>query len=207
MSNPPLKNIVFDLGGVIIDLDVQGTLSAFLELGFPKELLNYPENFYTDVFFNYETGKVSTAEFRDSLRRISGVNFSDRAFDEAWNSMLSRIPEKRTHILRTLAGHYRLYLLSNTCSLHVEYFTPLFRKVAGFGLSEVFSHCFYSHEIGMSKPDREVFQHVLDEAGILAEETLFLDDSIQNIKAARAMGFNVIHITQNLKMEHVGFNL
>ncbi len=201
-----LKNIVFDLGGVILDLDVNGTLELFLNLGFPKELLSYPENFYTDIFFNYETGKVTTDAFRDSIRELAGVHFSNSEFDEAWCTMLSRIPRKRTELLKDLSAVYNLYILSNTSELHINRFNTMFHEAAGFPLSEVFQHGFYSHETGYHKPDQAAFKHLLKNAGIRAEETLFLDDNIHNVKAAKELGFNVIHITDNLRMEDVGYD-
>ncbi len=205
-NNPSLKNILFDLGGVILDLNVSGTLEGFLNLGFPKELLNYPENFYTDVYFNYETGRVSTAEFRDSIRKLSGINFTDQDFDDAWCAMLFRVPRKRTELLRSLSKDYQLFILSNTSELHIEHFSRMFYDAAGFSLDEVFTRCFYSHEIKLHKPDPAAFNFVLKEASILAGETLFLDDNIHNVKAARELGFNVIHITENLRMEDVGYD-
>jgi putative hydrolase of the HAD superfamily len=202
-----LKNILFDLGGVILDLNVSATLEQFLNLGFPKELLSYPENYYTDIFYKYETGKSSTVEFRNSIRKLSGVNFSDDAFDKAWCAMLSRVPEKRTRLIKKLSRDYKLYILSNTSELHIESFNKMFREAAGYKLSDVFTHGFYSHETGLHKPDHAAFQHVLESANILAGETLFLDDNIHNVKAAKELGFNVIHITENLKMEDIGFDL
>ncbi len=205
-NNPSLKNILFDLGGVILDLNVNGTMEAFLEMGFPKELLTYPENMYTDIFYRYETGKLSTPEFRDVIRKHAGVDFSNEDFDQAWCNMLSKVPEKRTRLLKSLADDYNLYILSNTSELHIEKFRKMFEETAGFQLSEVFVKCFYSHETGQHKPDEQAFTHVLSEAGIIARETLFLDDNIHNIKSAASLGFNVIHITENLRMEDVGYD-
>ncbi|MCF8226698.1 MAG: HAD family phosphatase [Bacteroidales bacterium] len=200
------KNILFDLGGVILDLNVNGTLESFLKLGFPKELLSYPENFYTDIFYNYETGKVSTSGFRDSIRDQFNIQFSDDEFDDAWCTMLARVPERRTRLLKSLSADYDLYILSNTSELHINKFSNMFLDAGGFPLSEIFSGCYYSHETGNHKPDEQAFIHVLKDAGIKAEETLFLDDNIQNIKSAKGLGFNVIHITENLKMENVGYD-
>lgn len=201
-----LKNILFDLGGVILDLNVSGTLEAFLNLGFQKELLSYPENFYTDIFFNYEIGKVSTSEFRDSIRELSGVNFSDKEFDDAWCAMLARVPKKRTEILKTLSQDYQLYILSNTSPMHIEHFSKMYREAAGYSFEDVFIKTFYSHDIGLHKPDPNAFLHVVKEANIVPEETLFLDNNIHNVKSAKELGFNVIHITDNLKMEDVGYD-
>jgi len=202
-----VKNILFDLGGVILDLNVSKTLEGFLNLGFPKELLNYPENFQTDIFYKYETGRISTEGFRDRIREFSGVSFSDKDFDEVWCAMLYRVPEKRTRIIKNLSSHYELFILSNTSPLHIERFESLWEASAGYPLKDVIKKSFYSHEIGEHKPDPEAFIRVLKSAKITAEETLFLDDNIQNVKAAKELGFNTIHITESLKMEDVGFNL
>lgn len=205
-NNPSLKNVLFDLGGVILDLNVNGTLESFLDMGFPKELLTYPENMYTDIFYRYETGRLTTPEFRDVIRKQAGVNFADEDFDAAWCKMLSKVPEKRTRLLKSLAEDYHLYILSNTSELHIEKFREMFEKTAGFQLSDVFVKCFYSYETGHHKPDEQAFTHVLSDAGINAGETLFLDDNIHNIKSAGSLGFNVIHITENLRMEDVGYD-
>jgi len=201
-----LKNILFDLGGVIIDLDVNATLEAFLNLGFNKEFLSYPENLYTDIYFKYETGKFTTEEFRDAIRERSGISFGNRVFDDAWCQMLVRVPKKRTDLLTSLAGQYDLYMLSNTSPIHIDRFEKMFLEASGSLPGEVFRKCYYSYETGYHKPDAASFQHVLDDANIKASETLFLDDNIHNIKAAAELGYNVIHITENLKMEDLGYN-
>ena len=201
-----LKNILFDLGGVILDLNVSATLERFLNLGFPKELLNYPENFETNIFFNYETGKTSTDKFRDAIRKLSGANFSNEEFDEAWCSMLAGVPESRATLLKSLAKDYNLYILSNTSELHIEQFNTMFNDAAGCKLYDVFTHGFYSFQTGYHKPDPAAFKDVLKKAKIKANETLFLDDNIHNVKAAKELGFNAIHIYENLRMEDVGFD-
>ena len=202
-----IKNILFDLGGVILDLDVHGTLEKFLNMGLKKELLNYPENFHTDIFFNYETGRTTTEQFRDSIRNYSGIDFSDREFDDAWCAMLTRVPVRRIELLKSLNERYSLYMLSNTSPLHIEHFEQMFLDTAGFPFNEVFTGTYYSYKIGLHKPDSEAFEHVLKDAEILAEETLFLDDNIHNIKTAKALGFNAIHITEHLRMEDLGFDM
>lgn len=205
--NPELKNIIFDLGGVILNLNVNRTLEAFLELGFPKELLSYPENFYTDVFHKYETGKSNTEEFRNDIRQLAKINFDNQDFDAAWCGMLAGIPFRRTEILQELSKNYKLYILSNTSPLHIDFFSEMFEQVAGFPLEKVFTKCYYSHEIGLHKPDPETYKHVLSDAQINAEETLFLDDNIHNVKAAEELNIQVIHITPTRPMESIGFNL
>ena len=204
---PDIKNILFDLGGVILDINIQATLKGFYELGFPAEMMQYPESMSTDVFFKYQTGKLSTEQFRSAIRESTGVEMSDSAFDEVWNAMLVRIPKERTALLQRLSERYALYMLSNTSALHVEVFEPMYQEAAGVSMYDVFTKIYYSHEIGWHKPDPEAWEHVIKDAGIKAEETLFLDDSIQNIKASQELGFQAIHIHERTHLLDLGFDL
>jgi putative hydrolase of the HAD superfamily len=208
MAKPQnFKNILFDLGGVILDINIQATLKQFYELGFPAELMQYPDSMSTDVFFKYQTGKLDTDQFRNAIRKSAGVDMSDQVFDEAWNAMLLRIPEERTDLLKRLSERYPLYLLSNTSSLHVKVFEAMYQKTAGISMHEVFTKIYYSHEIGWHKPDREAWEHVIRDAGIRPEETLFLDDNIHNIKASQELGFQAIHIHERTNLMNLGFDL
>jgi len=202
-----IKNILFDLGGVILDIDVQATLKGFYELGFPADLMQFPYSMTTDLFFKYETGKLDTDAFRNAIRKKTGVEMSDQAFNEAWNAMLVRIPPERTDLLKRLSERYSLYMLSNTSSLHVEVFENMYLEAAGLSMHEVFTKIYYSHEIGWHKPDHEAWEHVIDDAGIRPEETLFLDDNIHNIKASQELGFQAIHIHERTNLMDLGFDL
>ncbi|MEN8155822.1 MAG: HAD family phosphatase [Bacteroidota bacterium] len=202
-----IRNILFDLGGVILDIDIQATLKCYYELGFPRELLNYPQNIDTDIFYNYQVGKTGTREFRDDLRRFSGVDASDRELDDAWNAMIIRIPEERTRLIGRLQEHYNLYMLSNTSPLHVTVFEKMYQDTAGIPMHEVFKKIYYSHEIRRHKPDHGAWKYVIDDAGIVPEETLFLDDTMHNIKASQELGFQAIHIHERTSLTELGFDL
>ena len=208
MANPlNFKNILFDLGGVILDINVQATLKGFYDLGFPAELMQFPQSMTTDLFFKYETGVLDTDQFRDAIRESAGVEMSDGAFDEAWNAMLVRIPEERTALLKRLSERFPLYMLSNTSSLHVTVFEQMYINVAGISMHDVFKKIYYSHEIGWLKPDHEAWEYVIRDAGIKPEETLFLDDNIHNIKASQELGFHAIHIHERTNLMNLGFDL
>jgi len=202
-----IKNILFDLGGVILDINVQATLKKFYEMGFPAQLMQYPHSMKTDLFFKYETGKLSAEEFRNEIRKVSGMNVSDKAFDEAWTAMLLRIPRERCDLLKRLADRYALYMLSNTSDLHTPVFERMFRENAGMEMYELFTKIYYSHEIGYHKPDREAWDFVIEDAGIKPGETLFLDDNIHNIKASQELGFQAIHIHERINLLDLGFDL
>ena len=208
MAQPPnFKNILFDLGGVILDINVQATLKRFYELGFPAELMEILNSMTTDIYFKYETGKLDTEQFRNEIRRTTGIEMSDQSIDEAWNAMLVRIPEERTSLLKRLSKHYKLYMLSNTSALHVKVFEKMYLDSAGESMHQVFDKIYYSHEIGWHKPDREAWEYVIKDAGIKAEETLFLDDNIHNIKASQELGFQAIHIHERTSLMSLGFDL
>jgi putative hydrolase of the HAD superfamily len=202
-----IKNILFDLGGVILDIDVQATKQRFYELGLPALFMQYPENMLTDLFFRYETGKINTTQYRDEVRRISGLEVPDHDIDEAWCAMLVGIPAERVELISRLKERYRLYMLSNTCELHVPVFENMFQKVSGNSMHEIFDGIYYSFEIGQHKPDAEAWEHVIRDARIKPEETLFLDDNIHNIKASQELGFQAIHIHERTSLVNLGFDL
>jgi HAD superfamily hydrolase (TIGR01509 family) len=202
-----IKNILFDLGGVILDIDVHATLKEFYELGFPSELLQYPNNMTSDLFFRYETGKINTLEFRNEIRKLTGLDLSDEALDKAWNAMILRIPSERTQLIEKLMERYELYMLSNTSPLHVPVFEQMYLEKAGKPMKDFFKKIYYSHEIGWHKPDKEAWEYVIKDAGIVPEETLFLDDNIHNIIASKELGFQAIHIHERTRLTNLGFDL
>jgi len=204
---PKIKNILFDLGGVILDINVQATLKKFYDLGFSAQLMQYPHSMNTDLFFKYETGKLSAGDFRDGIRKVSGVEVSDGAIDEAWTAMLLRIPEERCNLLKALSKRYALYMLSNTSDLHTPVFEKMFLDTSGMNMHDLFTKIYYSFEIGYHKPDLDAWKYVIKDAGIKPEETLFLDDNIHNIKASQELGFQAIHIHERTNLMDLGFDL
>jgi putative hydrolase of the HAD superfamily len=208
MSQPPnFRNILFDLGGVILDINVTATQQKFFEMGLPAVFLQYPENMLTDLYFRYETGKIDTVEYRNEVRRISGLDLMDEVIDEAWIAMLVGIPAERTELIGRLKERYGLYMLSNTCPLHSPVFEKMYQDAAGIPMHDIFDGIYYSYEIGFHKPDREAWEYVIEDAGIDPRETLYIDDSIHNIKASQELGFQAIHIHERTSMMALGFDL
>jgi len=206
-KQPSFKNILFDLGGVILDINIQATLKLFYEMGFPSEMLQFPNSMNTDVYFKYQTGKLDTGQFRDEIRKTSGVDMTNQALDDAWNAMIVRFPKERVELLKVLSKRYNLYMLSNTSALHVQVFEKMFLDLAGESMHKIFKKIYYSHEIGWHKPDKEAWEYVIKDSGIKAEETLFLDDDIHNIKASQELGFQAIHIHERTHLMNLGFDL
>ncbi len=191
-----IKSIVFDLGGVIIDLDVRQTYNAFLkilgdgEMQLDKGYLKHP------VFRQYELGEIDSDAFVKHIKENAISKTSNQEIINAWNAMLVSIPNERVELLETLGKHYRLFVLSNTNAIHEEYFEKM---ALGYSyLRDLFESVYYSHHIGFRKPDIEAFNHVTKESGIKPGETLFVDDLENNVKTAEKLGFQVVHVTKDL---------
>ena len=191
----PIKNIIFDLGNVIINIDPDITLGKFRKTG----VVNFDEMYslmrQTDVFDRLDTGKITLPEFRQAIRDFAGIDVADERIDEAWCAMLLDFPEENAELLRKLrAEGYKLYLLSNTNEMHINFYTEYLKRHYGRDLlSELFDRTFYSHEIGYRKPDREAFEYVLKDAGLNPAETLFIDDLEHNVDGARQSGIMAYH--------------
>jgi len=192
--NKEIKNIVFDLGGVIMGLDVPRTILAFEKLGITNIVNKTGHHYTNEIFYDFETGKVSENEFRSELRRVAGQDLTNNKIDMAWNEMILDIPLKKAKVLKQLSDKFNIFLLSNTNSIHKKKFESEFFDNADFDFNELFRKTFYSHIENVRKPDLEAYQNVLDSSNIIANESLFVDDSLENIKAAARVGYNTYHI-------------
>ncbi len=195
-----IKNIVFDLGDVIINIDVPRAAQSFATLSGREtsEVIRLFEE--GKLFRQFEMGGLDATEFRSYVRQILNNNtWADAEVDTAWNSLLLDIPADRIALLRQLSKNYRLFLLSNTSSIHIEAVNQILHTVSGVErLDDLFEKLFLSYEMGVMKPHPEIYERVLEEAGIQAEETLFLDDNADNIRAAGALGIQTIHVQKPL---------
>jgi glucose-1-phosphatase len=173
-----IKNLIFDLGGVILDLSVDSTLKSFSQLsGLDKPVVE--KIFHsTPEFLLYEKGLITDAEFRDFVRKVYTINASDQQLDASWNAMLVGIPVVKLELLHRLKAKYNVYLLSNTNNIHLEHINNIMLpSITGDQSLDPFFHkAYYSHVMKMRKPDAEIFQSLLDENSMVPEETLFLDD-------------------------------
>ncbi len=191
------KAIVFDLGGVLMNLSYRKTADAFRALGLKDFDAIYSQARQAGIFDAFETGKISSAAFRLSLREWLGSEISDEQIDTAWNAMLLGMPLKRIELLRALRNRYRIFLLSNTNEIHLQAVFAMMEKDHGFpDLGQIMEKQYYSCRMGMRKPDAEIFQYVLHEQGLTAGETLFIDDSIQHIEGARSIGIRSYHLKE-----------
>jgi len=188
----PVSAIIFDLGGVLVDLSVSRTLHAFSRLsGLHSDVIAEANQKYPE-FFAYERGEAGDSEFRSMLRRIFSLQATDAELDQCWNAMLIGLPASKLKLVQTLKSRFKVFVLSNTNNIHIQYINTMFLN--GESLDSHFHKCFYSHEVGMRKPESEIYTHVLEDADLKAEQTLFLDDNIENIKAASLLGIQTIHV-------------
>ena len=192
-----IKNIIFDFGGVILNIDYQLTVEAFKEIGFDNFENVFSKASQNQLFDNLEIGLINPQEFRDGIRKISKRNFSDERIDYAWNKIILDLPEKRILLLKELKTKYRTYLLSNTNKIHYDLYITYLQKYGYKDFNEIFEKAYFSHEIKMRKPNKEIFEFVLAEQQLIPEETLFIDDSIQHINSAKNSGILTYHLTNN----------
>lgn len=192
-----IKNIIFDLGGVILNIDYDLTSKAFKKLGIKDFDKLYSQAKQNNLFNNLETGKIDPEEFRTSLKKYI-PKATDQEIDFAWNAMLLDLPKERIELLREVKENYRSFLLSNTNAIHVKAFTKYVDQLYGENLfDDIFENHYYSNEIGYRKPNTDAFQFVLSSNNLKAEETLFIDDSKQHIEGANKIGLNSFLLDNN----------
>ncbi len=189
-----IKNIIFDLGGVLLNIN---PLLSLLELerisGIKQEDL-IVKLAGAKIFEKFDTGSLNPAQFRSELCQILNREVNDQEIDRIWNKLLLDFPLPRVELLRQLRKNYRIYLLSNTNIIHYWYYTREFSEKYGFQMMDLFDQLFLSYEIGIHKPDDGIYTHVLEAAALNPSETVFFDDSLANIKAAERLGISSIHI-------------
>jgi len=183
------KNIIFDLGGVLLNIDYSILIRSFSSIG----LEHFEEHFsqaQQEKFFDlYEKGLISSAEFTQRLKNHCKPGTTDKDIEDAWNSMLFDLPVERMTLLKKVKNTHRIFLLSNTNEIHMNWIHNYLLE--DFNIPD-FKGCFekvyLSYQIKMRKPDAEIFELVLNENHLLPNETLFVDDSLQHLEAAKKLG-------------------
>ena len=195
MNVNPINAIIFDLGGVLLDINYWLTIEAFNNLGCSDFESIYTQQKQSQLFDDFETGKVSSETFRKSLQKQMEFSISNVEFDNAWNKMLLQFPEQRIELLEKLNKKFSLFLLSNTNEIHIKAFKKIISSSIGY---ERFENCFkkvyFSSEIGNRKPNASCFELVLSENKLSAAKTLFIDDSIQHVEGAYKIGIKTLLI-------------
>jgi putative hydrolase of the HAD superfamily len=194
-----IKNIIFDFGGVIININPKLTINALKELGIYNAERAFANIKVSSILYDLEIGKLSKNEFLHYIKNLSKKDITFNQIIDAWNKMILDIPKERIDLLTEVKKYYNIYLLSNTNTIHYNYFNPLFLSATGgVPFQKFFNKAYFSFEIKMRKPGIEIFKFLLNDTKILPTETLFIDDSIENIETANLLGFKTIWLTSDL---------
>ena len=190
-----IKNLIFDFGGVIIDINPKLVGQSFSEMGVKNIAKVHELAVFKGLYLDLEKGMITPAEFRDGLREVSGIKITDNQIDDAWNSMILAFPKSRFELLKKLKNNYNVYLLSNTNEIHYQYFNQYAKDNLGVKcLDDFFTKCFYSHQMKMRKPDQEIYVKMLETGKIKPSESLYIDDLSENIESAHELGIHgIVH--------------
>mgnify|MGYP001237088007 CR=1 FL=1 len=192
-----VKNILFDLGGVLFHIDYQRTIDSFKKLGITDFEKHFTQHQQNDLFDTFETGKISSVVFVKMLQEWL-PNCSRQEIINAWNAMLIGLPQVYLKFLEDLGKKYRLFLLSNANEIHIEFVNDFLKEHYNIpSINQFFEKAYYSQEIGRRKPHKSTFEWVLKDANILAAETLFIEDTAQHIEGAKQAGLKTHHIESN----------
>ncbi|MGZ3756343.1 MAG: HAD family hydrolase [Mucilaginibacter sp.] len=192
-----IKNIMFDYGNVIFNIDFKRVAKAWEQLGVTNAAEFYGHREQDPVFDLLEQGKISNADFRNRIRELTNKpDLTDVQIDGAWNSIFVGIPDGNHELLLKVKAKYRTFLLSNINAIHHDYVHEYLKS--DFGLDDntpFFEKIYYSHLVGKRKPGREIFEQVLQENNLNPAETLFIDDSPQHIATAKELGIHTYLMT------------
>lgn len=189
-----ISTLIFDFGGVLIDLDMNQSILNFKKLGV-ENVESYLSNFGQSGFFmQLEKGKISADEFRFEIRKMTTNTITDKEIDDAWNAFLVRIPSKKLDIVYELRKKYRVIMLSNTNAIHFPYAEQTFFSYKNRSIDEYFDKCYRSYDMKMAKPDAEIFEAILSQEQVAANRCLLLDDGPKNIEQAQKLGIQTYFV-------------
>ncbi len=196
------KNIIFDLGGVILDIDYKRTIKAFSDLGITDASELYSKSSQINLFDQLEKGNLSEDVFYSSIRKLSDRILSDSEIRNAWNAILIGLPDENIKLITALKKNHRLFLLSNTNSIHEKAYRKMIIEQYGhFIFDNLFEKMYLSHYLHMRKPDPAIFRFVLKENELKDDETCFIDDSLQHVQGARSAGITAFHLDKKSLIE------
>jgi glucose-1-phosphatase len=189
-----VKNIIFDLGGVIMDIDVKQTLHAFSGLGIKNIHEYFGHGFAASFFSDHEAGRIPDEVFLGEIKKLLSGEVSDKAVIDAWNALLLEFPPERIALLEELKTRYRIFLFSNTNAIHQQKFSEIYRQSFPGSLEDHFEKAYYSHELGHRKPDTAGFEHIIRENRLDPKLTLFVDDALMNVEGAIKAGLKGLYL-------------
>lgn len=198
-----IRNIIFDLGGVVLPINPDETVREFERMGLKNFDRIYTLKKQEHFFDEFEKGKITAALFRNEIKKQYSRSVTDEQIDFAWNALIGELTPERFSFLAELKSKYNLFLLSNTNTIHHTAFTKTFNTLFGKSHFEnLFIKTYYSFQLKMRKPDREIFDLVLKENSLKANECVYIDDNMINAEAAQIAGMNAIHHSEGMNIEH-----
>lgn len=203
MNHKNVKAVIFDLGGVILNINYQKTIEAFEKLGIKKAEKLYNQFDQEKLFDAYETGDLSSESFVTEIQKRLDKTVPKEAVVKAWNTMIGDFPSHKLDFINDLCKKIPCFLLSNTNELHLKKVQEVLQKSTYNSLDQLFEKCFYSNLIGKRKPHPETFQWVLKKMLFKADEVLFIDDSPQHIAGAKEAGLKTLFFEKETTFEEI----
>ena len=196
--NAKIKNIIFDLGGVILDIDENVVYKELEKMGIEISELAHSKEF-VEILSKFDTGIYTAATFRKKTKQFIGQEkMTDEKFDSICNAMLLDIPRERIEAIEKVKKHYKIFLMSNTNVIHYDLYVRDLQLRFGYNeFDELFNKSYFSFAEHLEKPDPRFFELILDHEGLLPEETLFIDDTAENIETAKSLGIKTYHIRRD----------
>jgi putative hydrolase of the HAD superfamily len=192
---PAIRNIIFDLGGVFMNIDFRLTEKAFADLGVAHFHTMFTQHHANDLFVQLEIGAITPETFYEQFRQATGTALGDHQIRDAWNALLLHFPQERLDWLKEIRNRYRVFLFSNTNQIHYDSFIASAAKENNCpDFNGLFEKAYYSHEFGRRKPVVSAFTDLLALEALDAADTLFIDDTIANIEGAKQAGLQTIHL-------------
>ena len=197
-----IKHIIFDLGNVILNIEYQKTINEFNKIGIKDASVFYSQSIQQEIFNLLETGKISELYFLIEINKLC-PKASHKQILSAWNALILDLPQKRISLINNLKSSFSTYLLSNTNVIHINEIKKKIGVKKYNSFYNLFNKVYYSHEIGLRKPNPEAFNIILNENDLNVNEVLFIDDSIQHIKTAKKLGIKTYHLTKDESIEAI----
>jgi FMN phosphatase YigB (HAD superfamily) len=195
------KNLIFDLGNVLYDIDFVKMYHAFEQLGIPNFENHFTLNKSDQIFLDLEKGFINETEFCNGFNALYNLTLKHQQIIDAWNALLVGYRKESIQWVKDHNSQFDTFLYSNTNQIHYDHFIPQFSRELGGNFEALFKTPYYSHKMGQRKPDPASFQFILDKEGLIAAETLFIDDNEPNIKAAASVGLQVLFLKPGMRVE------
>lgn len=196
-----IKNIIFDLGGVILNIDFTITQNAFKQLGMQNVEKTFGQHLQIGFFDKYDRGEISADSFINHILELLPENTNSKSVVDAWNAMLFDLPLARFELLKQLKNNYRTFLMSNTNTIHYEAYTGIVKEQFGIpGLDSLFEKAYYSFIVNMRKPEVRFFETIIKENKLNPDETLFIDDTPSNLPPAESLGIHTLFLKPGLEL-------